>query len=595
MTQIRSLANRASDFISVKDFGAVGDGVADDTAKIQAALNTGKNVFFPEGSYLITSELSFTANYQSISGTGYASKIICNTGTTNNGVNMLVGTGRVGCVVEKLYFQNSGYGNTVPVPGVFTGMGCGVIFMNSTNCAVKDSWFYKCGGHGQGVSAIYFSSSQRCTASGNTITESLNGINSDNWYYNVDSSARSRANDIIGNTIFKTYGFAIAVDIFDTDAFGQEIGDSIVGNVLFGNKYGISVLGQKVTVVGNTIDMNNYSFGGVGWDAIMVTGSNITISDNTISNSYRNGVMIYANNLAGTGVPGYPVGGLAARNISVSNNIIKWDSGIPAGDVNGSCGIKLVNGSATNAVSRISIQNNIISSARNRGILADGSLFSIGNCKIVNNTVTSCLDSGIKVEGIYDNDLLIDGNSCSTNTNYGIEVISSPKGRITNNQINANTRHGIYVTGCSRTAIALNTLRDNGTETPNTYDGIHITGNSTVCVVLSNLSGNFTTSNQRYGININDSVGGACNIIGNQYTSNATSNFNEVFTYSNSRYMESESGSKVNRRSAAPTTGTWAQGDIVYSTTPTAGGFIGWVCVTSGAPGTWKQFGSIQP
>lgn len=46
---------------------------------------------------------------------------------------------------------------------------------------------------------------------------------------------------------------------------------------------------------------------------------------------------------------------------------------------------------------------------------------------------------------------------------------------------------------------------------------------------------------------------------------------------------------------AAPSGGTWAQGDIVYNTTPSAGGFIGWVCVSAGTPGTWKTFGVISP
>jgi len=50
---------------------------------------------------------------------------------------------------------------------------------------------------------------------------------------------------------------------------------------------------------------------------------------------------------------------------------------------------------------------------------------------------------------------------------------------------------------------------------------------------------------------------------------------------------------KVVWRSAFPTTGTWAVGDIVYNTVPTAGGTIGWVCTTAGTPGTWKTFGAI--
>ena len=43
-----------------------------------------------------------------------------------------------------------------------------------------------------------------------------------------------------------------------------------------------------------------------------------------------------------------------------------------------------------------------------------------------------------------------------------------------------------------------------------------------------------------------------------------------------------------------PTTGNNNQGDIVYDNNPQAGGFMGWVCVESGAPGIWKQFGKIE-
>ena len=51
---------------------------------------------------------------------------------------------------------------------------------------------------------------------------------------------------------------------------------------------------------------------------------------------------------------------------------------------------------------------------------------------------------------------------------------------------------------------------------------------------------------------------------------------------------------KVVWSTAAPTVGPWERGDIVYTTTPLASGTIGWVCVTAGAPGTWKSFGTIS-
>ncbi len=45
---------------------------------------------------------------------------------------------------------------------------------------------------------------------------------------------------------------------------------------------------------------------------------------------------------------------------------------------------------------------------------------------------------------------------------------------------------------------------------------------------------------------------------------------------------------------AAPVAGTYRAGDVVHNNAPTAGGFVGWVCVTAGTPGTWKTFGAIS-
>ena len=50
-TTARTLANRFADVVNVKDFGAVGDGVADDTAAIQAAMAASFYIYFPKGRY----------------------------------------------------------------------------------------------------------------------------------------------------------------------------------------------------------------------------------------------------------------------------------------------------------------------------------------------------------------------------------------------------------------------------------------------------------------------------------------------------------------------------------------------------------------
>lgn len=57
-TELRTLGERFSDVVNVKDFGAIGDGVTDDTEAIQAALSAAsKAVFFPAGTYITTKTL----------------------------------------------------------------------------------------------------------------------------------------------------------------------------------------------------------------------------------------------------------------------------------------------------------------------------------------------------------------------------------------------------------------------------------------------------------------------------------------------------------------------------------------------------------
>ena len=62
----RTVQAKLRDVVSVKDFGAVGNGVADDTAAIQAALThciaNKTSLFFPNGTYFYKPSSTFNLN-----------------------------------------------------------------------------------------------------------------------------------------------------------------------------------------------------------------------------------------------------------------------------------------------------------------------------------------------------------------------------------------------------------------------------------------------------------------------------------------------------------------------------------------------------
>jgi hypothetical protein len=66
--QERTVKSKLQETVSVKDFGAVGDGVTDDTAAIQASIDAivtagGGKVFVPRGKYLVSSTIDLAAWY----------------------------------------------------------------------------------------------------------------------------------------------------------------------------------------------------------------------------------------------------------------------------------------------------------------------------------------------------------------------------------------------------------------------------------------------------------------------------------------------------------------------------------------------------
>ena len=207
----RSWSSKLKDTVSVKDFGAVGDGVTDDRLAIQAALNASRFVYFPTPtvSYYITDSVSPLAN-TTIFGDGAASHIQVMDGTVNcfylNGVS--------GVVVRDLKISTKLQTNA-------TAYKCAVLMANECrNCLVENVQVFNWGHWGVAI----FSSS-------NCI---VRGCRFSSWFGTAGDSAQIVIYKTSNNNLIEGNYCSAATDhgIFMQDPYA---GDTPTGNSIVNN------------------------------------------------------------------------------------------------------------------------------------------------------------------------------------------------------------------------------------------------------------------------------------------------------------------------------------------------------------------------
>lgn len=100
----RTIGNKFAEMISVKDFGAEGDGTTDDTLAFQNAVATGEPVYVPAGTYRITDAVTL-ASGQVLHGAGrYKSKLLMDISFNLAALGVIVATNCVGGGVNGIGF-----------------------------------------------------------------------------------------------------------------------------------------------------------------------------------------------------------------------------------------------------------------------------------------------------------------------------------------------------------------------------------------------------------------------------------------------------------------------------------------------------------
>jgi hypothetical protein len=314
----RTVESKLQDVVSVKDFGAVGDGVADDRVAIQAALNTGKNVFIPAGTYLFNSSVAYAADNQQIYGDGNQSILksasgsvyidtvgysnvsfsnLCLDGTGTNGGFRITG-GSSNILVSNVYFTGGSQrvwiweADHIKVDGcTFDGTGYGVIqqvsyvssYVSVVNCLAKDMTADFVEANCTGSAPSFFWTVSNNIYSGNQIYPGTGTEDRFVGFTGVQNIV------IDGNTVERCGGDA-AVHLEDIG------GETIVSNNVFDN---CNVSG------GNS----GYIYTSNNQEHILVTGNIFQRTDATIgsasalavnSNSYTNRVIFNNNRVVGT-------------------------------------------------------------------------------------------------------------------------------------------------------------------------------------------------------------------------------------------------------------------------------------------------------
>lgn len=167
-TTNRPLKDRFADVINVKDFGAIGDGVADDTEAIQNALNAAavfkdtiledsmnyvqNCVFFPAGTYIISGTL-FVGEGTTIFGASQSSSIIK---ATHIGIAIQCGN------TDRYYSQINitrlsivgNFSGDVSSYDFTTGTTVGIQFIRCVrNCSISECLIFGCSTNIQGISS----------------------------------------------------------------------------------------------------------------------------------------------------------------------------------------------------------------------------------------------------------------------------------------------------------------------------------------------------------------------------------------------------------------------------------------------------------
>jgi len=602
MSKARENVDKLNGIVSVLEYGAKGDGSTDNTTAIQAALTyagtSGGSVYVPgaAAAYRVTDELTIPDGV-TIFGDGYRSLIQTMTAGKNllvAGHDTVVRTLRLKMVAgNNLNLQKQ---NAVYIAG-------------KTNVSVQDNWIelvdINCG--------VQIFQGRNITVRGNIIYgatwPALSGpaaSAADILAYSDGSAGRYI---IEGNYCLSNNSQGIAVDLLGYD---QDV--IINANVCV-------TLDPSTCTQGGA--WSEVASGGIRRHAIMVgynnsnvNGPRAIVSNNICRNTRWTGIYLQ-------GQPSSPVlatGNMCSRNGFDTSNALSGGIYIAATDhvvdgnvidefqnTTGSVGAITYNGPTT-LTTGATISNNVITNSAGKGIVL---VNQSARTSVIGNTITGSVGSDIAVTSASGNTdtggFYISANTIHRTSGNNVVAISLDQQAGTQiTTVVGNRIRGFDATNAIELNAGVRVLNNNYTRVcNNTVENFNvgIAFGAYWAVATRHFSANISGNTFRdctYGVGAaataTTSVVPVCDNVFDNVTTPVSASSQASPGGFTVGYIARKDDTRIValNLNAAPSVGTWAVGDRVEYTTPTAGGFIGAVCTTAGNPGTWKTYGAVS-